>query len=58
MTPAELDALALPAGSMGPKVQAASEFVTATGGRAAIGPLADIARIAAGTVGTQVCADR
>lgn len=43
---------------MGPKVQAASEFVTATGGRAAIGPLADIARIAAGTVGTQVCADR
>lgn len=64
VTPAELDALALPAGSMGPKVQAAAEFVTATGGRggrrgrAAIGALTDIAQIVAGTVGTQVCADR
>jgi carbamate kinase len=53
-TPAELDALDLPAGSMGPKVAAATEFVAATGKRAAIGSLDDIDALVAGTGGTQV----
>lgn len=54
-TPAELEALAdeFPAGSMGPKIKAAVEFVEATGGFAAIGSLADapaIIRQEAGTI--------
>ncbi len=43
-----------PAGSMGPKVQAAIGFVEATGKRAAIGTLADIEKIVAGDAGTIV----
>jgi carbamate kinase len=43
-----------PAGSMGPKVQAAIKFVEATGKRAAIGTLADIEKIVAGDAGTIV----
>ena len=43
-----------PAGSMGPKVQAAMEFVEASGKRAAIGTLADIEKIVAGKAGTIV----
>jgi carbamate kinase len=39
---------------MGPKVEAAARFVAKTGGRAAIGSLADIAGIVAGTAGTNV----
>ncbi|WP_395695691.1 carbamate kinase [Nocardioides sp.] len=54
VTPAELRATSFPAGSMGPKVEAACRFVEATGGRAAIGSLADIHAIVAGTAGTQV----
>jgi acetylglutamate kinase len=54
VTPAEIVDLDLPAGSMGPKVQAAVRFVEHTGGRAAIGSLADIDQIVAGTAGTQV----
>jgi carbamate kinase len=46
--------LELAAGSMGPKVQAAGRFAAATGGRAAIGALADAAALVAGTAGTQV----
>ena len=42
------------AGSMGPKVDAACRFVRATGKRAAIGDLADLARIIAGEAGTTV----
>ena len=42
------------AGSMGPKVEAAVDFVRQTGKRAAIGSLADIDRIVAGTAGTNV----
>lgn len=42
------------AGSMGPKVEAAIDFVRHTGKRAAIGSLADIERIVAGTAGTNV----
>ncbi len=53
-TPAELDALDLPAGSMGPKVAAATEFARATGKRAAIGSLDDIDALVAGSGGTQV----
>ncbi|TWD79992.1 carbamate kinase [Kribbella amoyensis] len=50
----ELRKPALAAGSMGPKVEAARRFVTATGRRAAIGSLAEIEAIVAGTAGTQV----
>ena len=51
---AELRALELPAGSMGPKVEAACDFVTRTGGRAAIGSLQEAAGVADGSAGTQV----
>jgi carbamate kinase len=54
VTPAELRAMKFPAGSMGPKVDAATEFVTATGRRAAIGSLGDIDGLVAGTAGTNV----
>jgi carbamate kinase len=54
VTAAELQGLPLPAGSMGPKVQSAIEFVQATGCRAAIGRLDDVAALVAGTSGTQV----
>jgi carbamate kinase len=50
----DLDALEFPAGSMGPKVASACRFVTATGGRAAIGSLEDAAAVVQGTTGTQV----
>lgn len=54
VSPAELRALALDPGSMGPKVEAACRFVEATGGRAAIGALEDAARLLAGETGTLV----
>ena len=54
VTPAELRSARFPAGSMGPKVEAACRFVEATGGRAAIGALTEINRIVEGTAGTQV----
>lgn len=50
----ELEAVAFPAGSMGPKVQAVCQFVRATGRRAAIGSLENVAAVFAGTSGTQV----
>jgi carbamate kinase len=53
-TPDELEALKLPAGSMGPKVEAASRFVRHTGKNAVIGALADIEEIVAGKAGTTV----
>jgi carbamate kinase len=43
-----------PAGSMGPKVEAAIQFVQKTGKRAAIGALKDIEKIVAGEAGTNV----
>ncbi|WP_175702623.1 carbamate kinase [Burkholderia ambifaria] len=52
--PDALDELGFAAGSMGPKVQAAIEFVRQTGRDAAIGALADIAAIVAGRAGTRV----
>ena len=39
---------------MGPKVEAACRFATATGRKAAIGALADLGRILAGEAGTTV----
>jgi carbamate kinase len=41
-----------PAGSMGPKVEAACAFVRETGGRAAIGALSDLGKMVAGDAGT------
>jgi carbamate kinase len=53
-TPDELAAFSFPAGSMGPKVDAAAKFARATGRRASIGALADISRIVEGAAGTNV----
>jgi carbamate kinase len=53
-TPDELEALDLPAGSMGPKVEAASRFVRNTGRTAVIGALSDIEAIVVGKAGTTV----
>ena len=53
-TPEELAAMDFPAGSMGPKVQAAAEFAEATGKRAAIGSLEQIDGLVAGTAGTNI----
>ena len=52
----ELRQQTFPAGSMGPKVEAACRFVEATGGRAAIGALTQIQQIVDGEAGTQVVA--
>jgi carbamate kinase len=57
VTPGELARHEFAAGSMGPKVEAATRFVTKTGRRAAIGSLADIAPIVAGRAGTNVVAE-
>jgi carbamate kinase len=54
VTPEELAGYEFPAGSMGPKVEAAARFAAKTGRRAAIGALADIAGIVAGDAGTNV----
>jgi carbamate kinase len=54
VTAAELKSLPFPAGSMGPKVSAAVQFVERTGKRAAIGSLEDIERIVSGDAGTNV----
>ena len=56
VTPEELAGYEFAAGSMGPKVEAATRFTAKTGKRAAIGSLADIAGIVAGTAGTSVVA--
>lgn len=53
-TAAELRRERLPAGSMGPKAEAACRFVERTGGRAAIGALEDAEALTAGRTGTQV----
>jgi carbamate kinase len=55
-TTRELRARSFPAGSMGPKVEAACRFVDSTGGTAAIGRLGDAAALLDGTVGTTVVA--
>jgi carbamate kinase len=53
-TPGELRARTFPAGSMGPKVEAACRFVEATGGMAAIGRLDDAEALLDGKAGTIV----
>ncbi len=58
VTPEELAGYQFAAGSMGPKVEAATRFAAKTDGRAAIGALADIAAITAGTAGTNVVTHR
>ncbi len=54
LTLAELAALRLPAGSMGPKVEACRRFVAATGRMAAIGALEQATEVVAGTAGTTI----
>jgi carbamate kinase len=54
VTPEDLARYQFAAGSMGPKVEAATRFVAKTGMRAAIGSLDDIDAIVAGTAGTSV----
>jgi carbamate kinase len=56
-TPDELREQPFAAGSMGPKVNAAVQFVEQTGKRAAIGGLAHIAAVVQGAAGTQVVPD-
>jgi carbamate kinase len=53
-TPLELTSMSFPAGSMGPKVDAACNFAKATGGFAAIGRLADCLELVNGTTGTRI----
>jgi carbamate kinase len=53
-SPAALRAHRFPAGSMGPKVEAACHFAQATGRTAAIGALADIPEMVRGEKGTLV----
>ena len=53
-TVAELRAMSFPAGSMGPKVEAACRFVEATGKRACIGTFDDAPGLLDGSVGTNV----
>ena len=54
VTPDELAGYEFPAGSMGPKAEAAARFAAKSGQRAAIGSLDDITGIVAGTAGTSV----
>jgi carbamate kinase len=49
-----LDAFAFPAGSMGPKVEAARRFAELTGQRAMIGALADLEAMLRGEAGTTI----
>src|SRR3954454_17464175 len=53
-SPSGVAALQLPAGSMGPKVEAAAGFVEATGKRAAIGTLAELHAIVDWTRATRI----
>lgn len=54
VTPEELACYEFAAGSMEPKVEAATRFAAKTGRRAAIGTLGNLAAIAAGQAGTNV----
>lgn len=53
-TPAQMREMSFPAGSMGPKVEAACQFVESTRGRAAIGSLNDVLGIVEGRAGTLI----
>ncbi|MCH2268841.1 MAG: carbamate kinase [Candidatus Poseidoniales archaeon] len=52
-TPDDMDRHDFEEGSMGPKVEAACDFIRRSGGRAVIGALADLEGMVAGTAGTQ-----
>lgn len=54
LTLADAARLLLPAGSMGPKVEACVEFVRATGRPASIGALSDVADVLDGRAGTTI----
>ena len=54
LTPASVRELSLPAGSMGPKVEAAADFATATRRAAVIGPLEHAEDVVAGILGTRI----
>lgn len=54
ITPDALDEYDFPAGSMGPKVQAAQDFARSSGGRAIICALADVPAAVRGEKGTIV----
>ena len=56
-TPESLADSEFAAGSMGPKVRAACEFVARTGKRAAIGSIADTQALVRGEAGTVVTLD-
>lgn len=56
-SPHALQQLNFPAGSMGPKVTAACDFVRDTGGLAGIGALTDAVAIIEGAAGTRVTTD-
>ncbi len=53
-TTGELTGSSFAAGSMGPKVEAAADFAEQTGNRAAIGTLAEVGGLVAGTHGTSI----
>ncbi len=53
ITPDEIEKYEFEEGSMGPKVEAACDFVRRTGQRAVIGSLADLPEMVAGAEGTQ-----
>jgi carbamate kinase len=55
-SPSAMRGYSFPAGSMGPKVDAACRFVEETGKRAAIGALKDLAAILRGEAGTTITA--
>ena len=57
ITPQALARHTFPAGSMGPKAEAACAFVLATGRRAVIGSLDHIEDMLSGKAGTEVCID-
>lgn len=56
--PSVLGEFASSAGAMAPKLHAASRFAEHTGRRAAIGALADVARLVEGTAGTTISCER
>jgi carbamate kinase len=56
-TPRELRARSFPAGSMGPKIEAACRFVEYTGGMAAIGRLDEAEALLDGKAGTVITCD-
>jgi carbamate kinase len=57
VSPKTLAGMSFPAGSMGPKIDAACRFVQASGRRAVIGSLDQIEAMLAGEAGTQITPD-